>query len=139
MAVQVRECWPEQIVAKEQPRPVQQLTDQRSSAAVETCHYQLIAQRASSLWLGPKLGATRAQSRRPPVILISVRPNLPECFTPEALTVASAALAIALSNAPLNTLGLTPIFWPFTTLRLPKSDFIRRLPIQPMEYASPPA
>src|SRR5215208_4841720 len=104
MAVQVRECWPEQIVAEEQPRPVQQLTDQRSSAAVETCHYQLIAQKASSLWLGPKLGATRAQSRRPPVISISEYPNLPGCSTPEAATVTSAPLVIALSNAPCNTL-----------------------------------
>ena len=66
------------------------------------------------------LGAAWVQSRRPPRISFSVCPKPSECFTPEALTVASAPLATALSNAPLNTLRLMSDFWPFATLWLPK-------------------
>src|SRR5215210_5930345 len=52
MAVRVRECRLEQIVAKEQPGMVQQLADQRRTAAVETGHDQLFAQGPSPLWPG---------------------------------------------------------------------------------------
>jgi hypothetical protein len=52
MAMGVGERRPEQIVAKEQSRTVQQLTYQRRAAAVKTRHDQLIAQGVSSLLLG---------------------------------------------------------------------------------------